>query len=52
MYTTGGKERSGMGFTIMESFMDQLTVRSQPGKGTAVRMKKRLSVRLGAGGQA
>ncbi len=28
-----------MGFTIMESFMDQLTVRSQPGKGTAVRMK-------------
>ena len=52
LYTTGGKERSGMGFTIMESFMDQLTVRSQPGKGTAVRMKKRLSVRLGAGGQA
>ena len=52
LYTTGGKERSGMGFTSMESFMDQLTVRSQPGKGTAVRMKKRLSVRLGAGGQA
>lgn len=51
LYTTGGKERSGMGFTIMESFMDQVTVRSQPGKGTAVRMKKRLSVRLGAGGQ-
>ena len=52
LYTTGGKERSGMGFTIMESFMDQLTVRSQPGKGTAVQIKKRLSVRLGAGGQA
>ena len=33
MYTTGGAERSGMGFTIMESFMDRLKVRSVPGKG-------------------
>lgn len=49
MFTTGGKERSGMGFTIMESFMDNLTVRSAPGKGTTVRMKKRLSVRAGTG---
>ena len=38
MFTTGGEERSGMGFTIMESFMDKLTVRSVPGKGTAVVM--------------
>lgn len=33
-------ERSGMGFTIMESFMDKLTVRSTLGKGTTVTMKK------------
>ena len=49
LFTTGGKERSGMGFTIMESFMDNLTVRSVPGKGTTVRMKKRLAVRAGGG---
>lgn len=48
MYSTGGAERSGMGFTIMESFMDRLTVRSTPGKGTAVVMKKRLAPRLKA----
>ena len=40
MYTTGGEERSGMGFTIMESFMDRLTVRSTPGKGTRVTMRR------------
>lgn len=44
-FTTGGQERSGMGFTIMESFMDQLTVRSVPGRGTTVSMKKKLSQR-------
>jgi stage II sporulation protein AB (anti-sigma F factor) len=33
-------ERSGMGFTIMESFMDKLTVRSKLGKGITVTMKK------------
>ncbi len=33
-------ERSGMGFTIMENFMDELTVESAPGKGTVVRMLK------------
>jgi len=38
LYTTGGEERSGMGFTIMESFMDKLRVRSTPGKGTTVVM--------------
>ena len=38
LYTTGGEERSGMGFTIMESFMDKLTVRSTPGEGTSVVM--------------
>ena len=48
MFTTGGEERSGMGFTIMESFMDQLTVRSTAGRGTTVVMKKRLSSRVKA----
>ena len=45
LFTTGGEERSGMGFTIMESFMDKLTVRSQPGKGTKVTMRRRVQPR-------
>ena len=45
MFTTGGEERSGMGFTIMESFMDKLTVKSMPGRGTTVSMKKKLAAR-------
>ena len=45
LFTTGGEERSGMGFTIMESFMDRLSVRSRVGKGTTVTMRKRISVR-------
>jgi stage II sporulation protein AB (anti-sigma F factor) len=48
MYTTGGDERSGMGFTIMESFMDKLQVRSTPGRGTTVVMRRRISRRLRA----
>ena len=40
LYTSGGEERSGMGFTIMSSFTDRLRVRSAPGKGTAVTMRK------------
>ena len=46
LFTTGGQERSGMGFTIMESFMDRLTVKSAPGKGTTVSMRKRIAPRL------
>ena len=45
LYTTGGEDRSGMGFTIMESFMDRLTVRSQEGKGTRVTMRRRVQPR-------
>ena len=41
-FTTGGSDRSGMGFTIMESFMTSLTITSEPGKGTAVHMRRRL----------
>ena len=47
LFTTGGEERSGMGFTIMESFMDTVRVRSTPGKGTAVTMARRISRRAG-----
>ena len=45
MFTTGGAERSGMGFTIMESFMNSFSLRSAPGKGTTVRMRKKLTGR-------
>ena len=45
MFTTGSAERSGMGFTIMESFMDRLVVRSTPGRGTTVVMRHRLAPR-------
>lgn len=44
LFTTDAEnERSGMGFTVMESFMDKLTVRSTLGKGTSVTMSKRLN---------
>ena len=42
MYTTGGADRSGMGFTIMESFMNDFSVISKPGNGTIVHMRRRL----------
>ena len=45
MFTTGGSDRSGMGFTIMENFMTSLTVTSEPGKGTTVHMRRRLTKR-------
>ena len=48
LYTTGTEERSGMGFTIMESFMDAVKVRSTPGKGTVVTLRRRVSRRMGA----
>ncbi|GAB1156845.1 MULTISPECIES: anti-sigma F factor [Paenibacillus] len=35
-------ERSGMGFTIMENFMDEFEVSSEPGRGTSIKMKKRI----------
>ena len=47
LYTTGGEERSGMGFTIMESFTDRLQIKSAIGKGTTVTMRKRISRRMG-----
>lgn len=44
-FTTGGSDRSGMGFTIMESFMTDLDIRSRPGKGTTVHMRRKLQRR-------
>ncbi len=44
-FTTGGNDRSGMGFTIMESFMTNLDIRSRPGKGTTVHMRRKLQRR-------
>lgn len=45
MFTTGGNERSGMGFTIMESFMTSFEIKSTPGKGTTVHMRRRIQKR-------
>ena len=46
MFTTGGEERSGMGFTIMESFTDRMRVKSTVGRGTTVVMQKRIAPRM------
>ena len=44
LFTTDkGGERSGMGFTVMESFCDKVSVKSRPGAGTTVTLQKRLS---------
>ncbi|MBR6747750.1 MAG: anti-sigma F factor [Clostridia bacterium] len=48
LFTTGGAERSGMGFTVMESFMDTVKVRSSPGTGTTVIMTRQLKRRRDA----
>ena len=47
MFTTGGADRSGMGFTIMESFTDKLKVRSVSGRGTTVTMLRSIKPRVG-----
>ena len=45
MFTTGGSDRSGMGITIMDSFMTSMTITSAPGKGTVVHMRRKLQRR-------
>lgn len=45
LFTTGNEERSGMGFTIMESFTDSIRVRSKVGKGTTVVLRKQIAHR-------
>lgn len=44
-FTTGGSERSGMGLTIMESFMTTFEISSYPGKGTTVHMRRKIQRR-------
>ena len=46
LFTTGGEERSGLGFSVMESFTDRLRVRSAKGKGTTVTMEKYIAPRV------
>lgn len=41
LFTTGGEERAGLGFAVMESFMDQIKVSSKPGRGTRVTLVKK-----------
>lgn len=43
LFTTGGEERAGLGFAVMESMMDSVRVTSKEGKGTTVIMKKKIS---------
>jgi stage II sporulation protein AB (anti-sigma F factor) len=45
LFTTGGEERAGLGFAVMESFTDNLKVRSAVGRGTTVTMSKRLNIK-------
>lgn len=40
LFTTGGEDRAGLGFAVMQSFMDKVSVRSKEGKGTTVTMEK------------
>ena len=50
LFTTVGGERSGLGFSVMQSFMDYLRVSSKPQKGTTVVMKKKLSLKVATNG--
>ncbi len=47
LFTTAGGERAGLGFAVMQSFMDSLRVRSKLGQGTSITMTKKISVRMG-----
>lgn len=47
LYTTGGDDRAGLGFAVMQSFMDNLKVKSTIGKGTTITMRKKISLRAG-----
>ena len=43
LYTTGGEERAGLGFAVMESMMDKIKVISKPGKGTTITLIKKIN---------
>lgn len=50
LYTSLGGERAGLGFAVMESFMDSIKVSSTVGKGTSVTMVKKISPRISLNG--
>ncbi|MBO7519550.1 MAG: anti-sigma F factor [Clostridia bacterium] len=50
LYTTVGGERAGLGFAVMQSFMDSVKVTSKSGRGTTVVMKKKISPRITVNG--
>ena len=50
LYTTVGGERAGLGFAVMQSFMDTVKVRSAVGKGTSIVMTKRINRRISING--
>jgi stage II sporulation protein AB (anti-sigma F factor) len=50
LFTTVGGERAGLGFAVMQSFMDSVRVTSKVGKGTTVLMKKRIAPRITVNG--
>ena len=43
LFTTGGSERAGLGFAVMQELMDEVRVTSRVGGGTTVRLRRRLS---------
>ena len=50
LYTTVGGERAGLGFAVMQSFMDKIKVSSKQGKGTSVTMLKKINPRFTVNG--
>lgn len=46
MFTTGGDERAGLGFAVMQSFMDKIKVTSKTGKGTSITLEKNIIPRV------
>ena len=46
LFTTGGEERAGLGFAVMQSFMDNIKVISKPNKGTTVTLEKSIIPRI------
>lgn len=50
LYTTVGGERAGLGFAVMQSFMDSIRVRSRVGKGTTVTLLKKIQPRYSVNG--
>lgn len=50
LFTTGGDERAGLGFAVMQSFMDKIKVQSKPNKGTTITMEKSIIPRKSSNG--